>query len=207
MRLRRTVWLACLPLALATGLASASWAQLATGRSGTSTTRYMTSDVAMGELAAFGRCYAKARPAKALSLLATRPGSREEAATYMGLFKGNQSCLASGTRLGFQLAYVRGAIAEGFLRSGAALPPSHRLSAPKAPQVRNLSDAARCYAADHRDEVQSLLSTKPASKAELAAVSAMMPSFRACMPEGVPLNFDPTVVRYRLAEGLLRVPR
>lgn len=172
-----------------------------------STTKYFGSEEAMNELAAFGRCYAKRNRADALSLIATRPTSREEVQVYRKLFSGdNLVCLIPGTELNLPPAYVRGAIAEGLLRAGEGIPAGHVLPAPVAAEVRNLSDAARCYAAGHRDQVQAVLATKPATKQELAAVSAAMGGFEACLPAGVKVEFDSTVIRYRLAEALLRLP-
>ena len=197
--------LVCSFLALTAGLTSTAQAQLATGRSGSSSLTYMSNEEAMSELAAFGKCYAKKRRDEALSLLATRPGSREEVATYRQLFSREQSCMSPGTSLGSHLPYVRGAIAEGLLRSGVGLPATYLLPAPTAVEVRSISDAARCYAARHRQDVQALLVTKPASKREFEVVSAMMEGFAACMPEGADPKFDVTTLRYRLIEGLLRI--
>lgn len=168
----------------------------------------MSNAEAMTEVAAFGRCYAKRNRAKALSLIGTRPGSREEVETYRTLFKGdNQVCLSAGTSVRAPLPYVRGAIAEGLLRSEETLPQNYMLTAPPLQEVRNLGDAARCFAANRRNELSPLLATKPGSKQEYAAVSALMGEFDACLPAGAAMRSDATVIRYRLAEALLRLPR
>jgi hypothetical protein len=90
-------------------------------------------------------------------------------------------------------------------RAGGGLPAHLRLPAPAVAEVRNLSDAARCYAAGHPDQVQALLATKPGSKEEYRAVSALMDGFGACIPPGVKFQFDATVIRFRLAEAQLRL--
>ena len=201
--MRRVALIAAAAAALA---AAPAGAQLAPGRSGSSTVSYMSNAEAMRELTIFGRCFAKRQRNAALSLLATRPSSREEALTYRKLFTSdNQLCLAPSTSLGAPLAYVRGAIAEGMYDAGGGIPDELRLPAPTAAEVRNLSDAARCYAVRHPDEVRTLLTVKPGTKDEFQAVSKAMEGFGVCIPEGVDFKFDATVIRYRLAEAMLRL--
>lgn len=196
----------CLALAVAASLAGHARAQLAPGRSGISGVVYMGAEESMKELTFFGRCYGKDQRKEALSLIATRPGSREEAETYRQLFKrDDQSCLSAGTTLSAPLDYVRGAIAEGLLRSGAGLPVEYRLAAPALAEVRNLSDIARCYAAAHVGEAQAVLATKAGSREEYQAVSGLMDGFGACIPAGARLRADATLIRFRLAEALLRL--
>ncbi|HEY0325796.1 MAG TPA: hypothetical protein VGC46_07440 [Allosphingosinicella sp.] len=190
----------CLGLA-----ASPAAAQLAPSRSGSSTVTYMGAEEAMSELSRFGRCYARERRNDAHSLIATRPSSREEAEVYRRLFNGSVSCIAPGTSLRMPVAYVRGAIAEGLHRVGNGIPDTLRQTAPALAEVRNLSDAARCYAATHQNEVRALLATTAGSRQEFQAVSALMPALSACIPAGAATQFDATVIRFRLAEAQLRL--
>ena len=202
----RSCLFAMLSLAIAAGSSAAASAQLATGRSGQSSTYYAGREEALRDLTYFGRCYAKKNRDEALSLIATRPSSVEEAKVYAGLFRrDNLLCLSPGTTMSAPLSYVRGAIAEGLFLAEGTVPPSHALPAPTASEVRNLSDAARCYAAGHKDQVQALLGTRVGSREEYDAVSALMSDFAACLPAGVEANFDATVIRFRLAEALLRL--
>jgi hypothetical protein len=192
-------------LAAAAGLAGGASAQLATGRSGF-TTIQSSDDQALREVVRFGRCFALSRRNDSLSLIATQPGSREEAEAFHRLvFFEDQICLAAGSRLGAPIIYMRGAIAEGLLRSGQPLPASHQLPIPAVSEVRSLSDLARCYAAAHREQVRALLATRPGSRQESEAVSAMASEFGTCMPARASLRYDSTQVRYRLIEALLRL--
>ena len=192
--------------ALCVGLAaSPAAAQLASSRSGSSTVAYMGAEEAMSELSRFGRCYAREQRNDSYSLIATRPSSREEAEVYRRLFNGDVGCIAPGTSLSMPLAYVRGAIAEGLHRVGNGIPENLRQTAPTLAEVRNLSDAARCYAAGHQNEVRDLLATAAGSRDEFQAVSALMPQFSACIPAGAATQFDATVIRFRLAEAQLRL--
>jgi hypothetical protein len=197
---------AILAAAGAVGLAGAGQAQLAPGRSGHSSAYYVGQEEAMREVGLFGRCYAERQRNQALALIATRPSSREEAETYRNLFRrDNQICLPNGMSLQAPLAYVRGAIAEGLVKAGTGVPASHLLPAPAVAEVRNLSDVARCHVAGHRSAIRPLLDTKPGSREEYQAVAAQMDGLEACTPAGVKLQFDSTVIRYRLAEALLRL--
>jgi hypothetical protein len=200
----RRIALALLALAAA-GTAGAAHGQLAPGRSGSSSLQYMDQEEAMRTLVLFGRCYARRAPAESLSLIATRPTSREEVETYRRLFSRDVICLGPGTSMSMPLAYVRGAIAEGFFHTEGGIPASHRLAAPTVDQVRNVADAARCYAGGHQAQVRALIAISPGSRAEYEAVSAMMEGIRACLPAGARFEISATVIRYRLVEGLLRL--
>lgn len=195
---------------MAGGLAEQSAAaQISSGYSGTSTTSTFGSDEAWRTLRAFGYCYASRNLPGALALIATEPGSRTEADTYRRLFRGDSQCLGGDTELRMSLIMVRGAIAEGLYRHGAALPANLVLPVPEpgAP-IRTLSEAARCYTAAHRDRVRALVDeTRPGSRQEFAALTDMAPDFFRCVPDTARgRQFDSTQLRFRLAEALLRMP-
>jgi hypothetical protein len=180
--------------------------QLGVGQSGSSSLSFMSSEEGMRELVAFGRCYARANREQALALIGTSPTSREELQVYRRLFgRADLGCLAPGTTMNVSPGLVRGVIAEGLVREGGALPSTHLLRAPGVGEVRNLSDASRCYAARHVTQVQALLGTRPGSRAEFDHLSRLWPEFSACLPPGVRANYDVTLIRFRLAEALLRL--
>jgi hypothetical protein len=190
------------------GAWSPTSAQLAPGRSGTSTTSYMSSSEGLRELQFFGDCFARKNKKDALAVLATRPTSREEAAIFAKIFRiDNQLCMSSGTSVDAPNTYIRGVIAEGWLRSGQPLPESHLLPPAKAASVRNLSDAARCHAEAVPDQVIALIRTPIGSLEEERLVDAAMDGIKACLPPGVQVRNDTSVFRFRLAEGLLRLGR
>jgi hypothetical protein len=117
----------------------------------------------------------------------------------------NQACIGAGLTVNAPNSYIRGVIAEGWLRSGQPLPDSHRLPEATAATVRNLSDAARCYAGPNSNQVWTLLGTRIASPQEEQLVAAAMNEMIACLPPGVQVRNDPSVIRFRLTEGLLRL--
>lgn len=187
-------------------LASPASAQLSNGASGSSTMRYLSNEEGLQEVVGFGDCYAKQSPEKALKLIATRPASREEALTYKSMFsKHYQSCLGDVTRLSADLALIRGAIAQGLYKRRVAVPAALMQSVPSVAQVRNVSDAARCYVASHRAEAAAVVAeTKVGSRREYDAVMKLLPDFLKCVPAGAKAEFSATLVRLRLAEALLR---
>jgi hypothetical protein len=197
-------------LAVAAGasLASPAAAQIAPGRSGSSSMSYLGEKEIWPVVSEFGSCYAEVNRLDALKLIATVPNSASEAQTYRKLFtKPYQSCLGDVTSMGgMAIGMIRGAIAEGLYKKRIALPANLMLTAPAPGQIRNLSHAALCYAAAHPDAARALIAqTKPGSRKEFDAIVAMMPDFRRCIPQGA-LNtqFDATQIRFRIAEALLR---
>jgi hypothetical protein len=195
---------AFLALGAAAGLAGTAHGQLGHSRSGSSSLHFVDEAESMRELVLFGRCYARRARNESLSLIATRPTSREEAETYRRLFGRDVICLGPGT-MSAPLAYIRGVIAEGLFQAGEGVPVSHMLPAPTVDQVRNVSDAARCYAAGHPAQVRALVAIRPGTREEFDAVSALMDDIRGCLPAGARFDISATVIRYRLVEGLLRL--
>ena len=166
-------------------------------------------DEAMRTLAAWGDCYAGHNTDRALTLIATHPGSREEAGTMRRLLSHNQGCLGGGDEMRMPIIYVRGAIAEGLYKRGVPLPAELTQTVPAPGTARTLSEASRCYIAGHRDQVQNLIEhTAPGSESEFEVLSAMADDFFRCLPEAVRgVRLHPTQVRFRLAEALWRLPQ
>ena len=207
MRSSRPARLAFLTLAACAALAGGAEAQNMTGRSGHSTATESQNMQAFTELSAFGRCFVRANRAGALSLIATAPGSAEEHALFDRLVsRREETCLGAGTNTAGSLIYWRGVIAEALLESNVPLPAELRLPAPALAEVRDLGGVARCYAAGHNAEVRALLETRPGSRQELAAATALWPEFRQCLPPSANIRLNAQWIRYLLAEALLRLP-
>jgi hypothetical protein len=194
-------------LAAAVGGALSASAQIAPSLSGHSTLQvYNDRQTVMAALMSFGECYAKNKTAKALRLIATEPTSRAERQTYIELFRNSdEACLGDISSLAADVPLVRGAIAEGLYRDRIPLPPALMQTAPAPADVRDLSGAARCYTVSHRNEVRALLAeTKPGGRKEYDGLARLMPDFLKCVPAGAKMNFAAAVIRFRLAEALLR---
>jgi hypothetical protein len=193
------------------GSPEAAPAQLPSGYSGSSSLTNIDGEEAYRTLRAFGACYAERNLAQALMLIATDPSSREEADTYRRLFRHEVQCLGTetDTEMRFPLPMVRGAIVEGLYRNHADLPAHLALTAPApgAP-IRKLSEAARCFTAQHRDQARALVETTvPGSRQEYEMVSRMVPDFFRCLPDTArDRRFIATQLRYSFAEALYRMP-
>jgi hypothetical protein len=186
------------------GYSSAASAQLGTGQSGHSTAVGKTNVRPFLELQAFGKCFAKTYRSQALAVIATVPGTAEEAKAFDRLVYGEDvGCLFGGTQMVMPIVFARGAIAEGLLKGGG-VPDGYRLPSPAAAQVRSLHDGARCYVAGHRTEVDALLATQLGSLEENKAAAAIWPEFRTCIP-GQSVRLNAPWIRFLMSEALLRV--
>lgn len=191
-------------------LAAQAQGQIAPGYSGSSTTSYTTDANEFWQtVRSYGVCFAKNTEAKAWELIATDPDSKAEAAVYKQMSRGSTKVCLNATSLQAPVPLIRGAIAEGLYKNGSTVPAELRQEAPPEGQaVLKLGEAARCYIAGHRVDAEKLLAdTAPGSKKELAALQAMSDDFYSCLPEiAQKRGFNPTQIRYRLAEALLRMP-
>ena len=177
--------------------------------SGYSSERNYSGRMVFDDLSEFGGCFASKQSKDALKLVATQPGSVDEARMYKQLFSKDQACLRDLNYLSVPWQYVRGAVGEGFYTSKVPVPPG--FAAPHSLQpdkVQSVMDTAICYADKHSTEARALIErTKPETKEESAAIDALWPNFEACLPPNMPAGFkmDPLLVRYRIAEALWRL--
>jgi hypothetical protein len=198
----------CVALLAASSSAAAQFAP-GNGQSGTSTEQTFTGRGGWDDLAEFGGCFAARQTQDALKLLATSPGSTDEARVYKQLFSKDQFCLGDLNGISVRWQYVRGAVGEGFYARKVALPAA--LAAPHSLQpekVQSVMDAAICYVDKNTPEARSLIeTTRPETKEESAAIDALWPHFEACLPSNIPAGykFDRHLLRYRIAEALWRL--
>lgn len=194
-------WLV-LAAVLVSGVAQA---QRAGGRSGMSTGDALTNVRAFEELRAFGRCVADGERQNALAIIATVPGSTEERdALSKYVYRERSTCLFGGTTMRMPTQFARGTIAEGLLSKGG-VPDSYHLPAPAVGEAKDLHGVARCYTTGHRDEVKSVLATKPGSREETKVLLGLWDEFRKCMPDAN-IRLNAPWIRYLLAEAVLRLP-
>ena len=181
-------------------LSGAASAQTPSGRSGMSSSERAANINAYRELQVLGACFARTQRREALAIMAATQGSREESELLRRSFYGErETCMGGGDQMQMPSVFARGAIAEGLLMSGG-VPPEQRLPAPA--QVRDLGGAGRCFAAGHAAEIRALLQTRIGSAEETAAVTALWPAFRTCIPR-FQIRLNAVWIRYILAEGLL----
>ena len=196
---------------LALGLtAQGASAQLAPGYSGTSSEgrMFVGNEETWQTLRVFGACYARLNPPRALEIIAAEPGSAQERETFRRVMTGPQDCMGYVRRMRAPFAYMRGAIAEGLCKRNVAVPESLRRAPPaRGADSHSVAESAGCVAATRAEQVRALLATPLGSRRERDAAQAVMrDAFPACMPSGVSVDLSPALVRYALAEALLRLP-
>ena len=184
-------------------------AQVAGGHSGVSTIHSFSGRSAYDDLDAFGTCFASKQTKDALKLVSTQAASAAEAQVYKQLFSKEQYCLGDLLGLSVNWKLVRGAVGQGFYN--ARLPVPAGLAAPASmprEKVQSLMDAAICYARQHSADARRLIeTTKPDTKEEEAAIEALLPDFKACLPPNMPSGFqiEAILLRYRIAEAMWRL--
>jgi hypothetical protein len=180
-------------------IAAPAGAQIAFGRSGSSTMRYTSDEQEIQRgIWTFGRCFANQRPRDAKALLATAPGSEDEAKTYRRVMKGEQSCLGYFSSMSMSPLSARGAIAEGMYRRAvdrAAAP----LPAATAAPGRTLSASMRCFVALQPAKAKALIfETGPGGRDE----AAIQDDYQRCLPEDFRVTMPATTFRFAVAEAL-----
>ena len=195
--------------AAALAVPSMAAAQLAPGRSGTSTEWSFSGRQAFDDLNAFGTCFATKQTKDALRLVGTQAASADEARVYKQLFSKEQFCLGDLSGLSVDWKFVRGAVGEGLYNGKVPVPAALAAPSSMSPeQVQSVMDAAICYARQHTADARRLIETnKPGTKEESAAIDALSNDFAACLPPNMPAGFsiDPLLLRYRIAEALWRI--
>ena len=167
-----------------------------------------------------GYCAVRHHPASASKLLATPPGSKEEAKVIRSL--GLEHCLPVGLGLPYldlDRQLLRGVIAE------AVLDESRKKKGkidPAAAPFGNLSpdaigaldekgqaslaglDFAQCLVAASPDGVKKLLNTNPTWGTQDKAIQQLQPYLGPCLPKGAEVAFSKLVLRGLLAEAAYR---
>ncbi len=193
-------------------LAAPAAAQLAPSYSGHSGIRYMGNEETWWTIRQLGDCLARTRQRAALALLATRPGTAEEAAASRALLGNNTSCLRHAARLTVGRDIIRGAVAEGLYRSQVSAPPPpeplDEKAAAAGPPLPLLADFGQCFAQVRPNEVHSLLTTtRLGTRDEHAALVALAPELGQCFPAGLTISFPAPIVRLALAEAIFHRAR
>ena len=113
---------------------------------------------------------------------------------------------------------ARGAAAEALYETQFATPAAARtpaLGAAPLPRPAASGDTVvaelapmyllvDCSAPREPDLVRALLATEPRTPEEAAALTALYPAFRGCVPAGTQLTVDPRIMRSFFAEALYR---
>lgn len=158
-------------------------------------------------MAEFGRCAAKASPAKAHSVLTSDFRTKAYRDGLKLLAKVNESCFQRGRMRAGGLTFAA-AMAEAMLLKDET-PLNVRLARAglgKAAPTFAPSDAmAMCVARSAPDQVGALFGTPIASEAETGAAEALSAAVRLCTPKGVSVDIQPYGLRAILATASYRL--
>ena len=180
-------------------------------------------DRAVNTLYRVATCLAVRHSGEAEALLATVPGTAQEAAAFAALMPESRSgCLAPTRRMTLypqahlrRIHMMRGAIAESLLRSGvdrplhppqpaAGIGPALVAGGDSEP-IRRGREVALCAAGLQPAGIYELLQFNPSSPGEYRQLQALRPILEQCLPPGAPLRADRLTIRLLLAEALHRV--
>ncbi|MDG2532782.1 hypothetical protein P6144_03925 [Sphingomonas sp. HITSZ_GF] len=151
-------------------------------------------------------CFTRSEQRKAAAVIALEPGSEPEAKAFMGLFDSARLCVPRGKKVQTQGVSLRGVLAEQlYLKAYRAAGPATGGKDPAwlSQPVHKPYAVVQCAAARDPAAADALVRTKWHSPEEAAAVSAVLPAITACA-DGRTVNFDSTILRGLLAEGLFR---
>jgi hypothetical protein len=153
------------------------------------------------------------------ALLATAPFSGDEREKAVRLLRTAQRCLHASAPIATSALMIRGAVAEKLYEARfaeaatarspatAALPnfqPANVAGLETAALITSHYQLAACAAPARPDLVRALLATEPGTDAEGAALTALHPAFRNCVPAGTQISLDHGAIRGMLAEALYR---
>jgi len=188
-----------------TSMAMQAAAQLATGRSGTSSTTTSNSEqVFLENLWSYGSCFADSMRADTKALLATTPGSAEEGAVYARVRNAKLFCGGGEMYFNVPVRSLRGTVAEGAYRKMVkhSAVPSIKPE-PPGPLATTFRGGMRCYVAGHAAEAHALIyETKPGSGKEERAINAMLADYFRCLSPRVAVDKSAVQFRYGVAEAL-----
>jgi hypothetical protein len=152
------------------------------------------------------------------ALLAAVPRSPEERAAAVAFLRLVERCRRGQPRINTSPIALRGAIAEALYEAQFAAPVAARTPALGAtPLPRPAASAEEivailapmyglvdCATPRQHDLVRALLATEPRTPEESTALTALNPTFIACVPAGSRLTIDPRIMRLFFAEALYR---
>lgn len=163
----------------------------------------------------FMTCVVQRSRKQAERFVALPPESAETSTMARSL--ATSECLHEG-ELRFQSRLMRGGAYQALYRAdyGVAVPANLATRATVRPpagqgaaaeQYGALLNVGDCVARVNAIATHDLLLSDPAAAAEATAISKLMPSLSACMPQGVTLRFSKPVLRGVLAEAAYRLAK
>ncbi len=172
-------------------------------------------------VAKFAACAARDVRSYARDVLRRTPGSYRSSKDLYLLATVSNSCVPFQDRLKYSPRYLRGPVAEYFLKVDFALPDWKTRARPASlytlgddAEIGKLSPAQKtemmlveigaCIWTRNAPAVATLFGTEPASSAETTAFGALSGTMSECLPAGAPLKMSKFQMRGYLAEGAYR---
>lgn len=158
----------------------------------------------------FARCMVRGQPKRAHALLMMSPTAAESADRLLSWVAQRSHCLRHRGALRMRPPVMRGAIAETlYLETFDRPPGSGPLPTPAAPSSADPLlipyEVTQCAAARDPVAADRLVRSKRRSPEEVEAVDRLKPALNACAKPGVRLDFNRTLIRSLMAEGLYKV--
>lgn len=161
-------------------------------------------------LSKFARCMVRGQPKQAHAILMMPPTGEESERRLVSWVAQRSRCLRGRGALRMRPPVMRGAIAETLYLETfdrppgvGELPTAARLSSEDPRLVPY--EVTRCAAARDPVAADMLIRSKRRSEEEVAAVSRLRPALNACARPGERLEFNRTLIRSLMAEGLYKV--
>jgi hypothetical protein len=169
------------------------------------------------EVIAAATCVIGRNATAADALFATAPYSAAERQQAVRLLTELRRC-GHHPQMVTSPSMIRGALAQAALVAGFPTPLAPRNppldAAPLArptegdatflAQIGPMYQLVDCATPRQPDLARAVLATDPGTPAEAAAVTALNPTFIACVPVGSQIGIDPRVMRFMFAEALYR---
>lgn len=161
-------------------------------------------------LSDFARCMVRGQPKQAHAILMMNPTAPESADRLLSWVAQRSRCLRIRGGLRMRSPVMRGAIAETlYLHTFDRPPATGEIAAPAAPSSGNPLlvpyEVTQCAAGRDPVAADSLVRSKRRSPEEVEAVNRLKPALSACAGRGVRLDFNRTMIRSLMAEGLYKV--
>ena len=169
------------------------------------------------DVIAAAACVITRNASAADALFATPPYSTAEREQAVRLLAEMRRC-SHHPQMSSSAAMIRGGFAEAGVETSFATPPSPRnpplAAAPLArgtegdaaflAQIAPMYQLADCAIPRQPDLARAVLATDAGSPAESAAITALNPTFIACVPAGSQIRIDRRIMRFLVAEALYR---
>lgn len=161
-------------------------------------------------LSDFARCMVRGQPKRAHAILMMPPAAAETEQRLLSWMAQRSRCLRVRGALRMRPPVMRGAIAETLYLETFSRPPAGGGIVPAAgpssdDPILASYEVTQCAAARDPVAADRLVRSKRRSPEEVAAVDQLKPALSACARPRIRLDFNRTMIRSLMAEGIYKV--